>query len=343
MSLLSLPMTRLNGLRRIDPVLAVVAAFFLGLAVFWPGQALDSLIFVADAFLWLAPFLAVSVLLAGWLRAAGADQAIAAITDRSPAVMILLAAAAGAFSPFCSCGVVPIIAALLAAGMPLAPVMAFWLASPVMDPEMFVLTAAAIGPGFAIAKAAAAFGIGLAGGALAHGLVRAGRLDGILRPGIGGCGSGCGAKSATPTLRWAVWREPERLRTLLHEAWQAAYFLSKWLLLAFAIESLMAAHLPPDLVAGALGNDNAFAIPLAAAVGVPAYLNGYAAIPVVAELMRLGMAPGAAMTFMVAGGITSIPAAAAVLAVVRLPVFAVYVAMALLGALAAGYAYQLVI
>ena len=75
---------------------------------------------------------------------------------------------------------------------------------------------------------------------------------------------------------------------------------------------------------------------------MPAYLNGYAAIPVVAELMRLGMAPGAAMTFMVAGGITSIPAAAAVLAVVRLPVFALYVAMALAGALAAGYAYQFV-
>lgn len=343
MTFLSLPMPRLRGLRRIDPVLAAVALFFLVLAIFWPGQALDSLIFVADAFLWLAPFLAASVLLAGWLRAAGADQAIAAISNRSAMTMILLAAAAGAFSPFCSCGVVPIIAALLAAGMPLGPVMAFWLASPVMDPEMFVLTAAAIGPGFALAKTAAAFAIGLAGGAVAHNLVRAGRLEGVLRPGIGGCGSGCGPKSATLSLRWAIWREPARMRVLLREAWQAAFFLGKWLLLAFAIESLMAAYLPPDLVASVLGAGNDFAIPLAAAVGIPAYLNGYAAIPVVAELMRLGMTPGAAMTFMVAGGITSIPAAAAVLAVVRLPVFAVYVAMALVGALAAGYAYQLAI
>ncbi|MBT6118804.1 MAG: permease, partial [Rhodospirillaceae bacterium] len=215
-------------------------------------------------------------------------------------------------------------------------------ASPVMDPEMFILTAAAIGPGFAVAKTAAAFAIGLAGGGLAHGLVRASRLTGSLRPGIGGCGSGCGATAEEPKLRWAVWREPARLRVLFREAWQAAFFLGKWLLLAFALESLMAAYLPPGLVASVLGDDNGFAIPLAAAIGVPAYLNGYAAIPVVAELMRLGMAPGAAMTFMVAGGITSIPAAAAVLAVVRLPVFALYVAMALAGALAAGYAYQFV-
>jgi len=227
MIFLSLPMPRLRGLRRINPVLAAVALFFLVLAIFWPGQALDSLIFVADAFLWLAPFLAASVLLAGWLRAAGADQAIAAISNRSATTMILLAAAAGAFSPFCSCSVVPIIAAFLAAGMPLGPVMAFWRASPVMDPEMFVLTAAAIGPGFDLAKAAAVFAVGLAGGAVAHNLVRAGRLEGVLRPGIGGCGSGCGPKSATLSLRWAVWREPARMRVLLREAWQATFFLGK--------------------------------------------------------------------------------------------------------------------
>ena len=46
---------------------------------------------------------------------------------------------------FCSCGVIPLIAAMLVAGVPLAPVMAFWIASPIMDPEMFVLTAAGIG------------------------------------------------------------------------------------------------------------------------------------------------------------------------------------------------------
>ena len=34
--------------------------------------------------------------------------------------------------------------------------MAFWLASPVMDPEMFVLTATGVGTGFAIEKTAAA-------------------------------------------------------------------------------------------------------------------------------------------------------------------------------------------
>jgi len=54
------------------------------------------------------------------------------------------------------------------------------------------------------------------------------------------------------------------------------------------------------------------------------------------------MAPGAAMAFLVAGGVTSIPAAMAVFAIARLRVFALYLGFAVLGAFLAGLAYGLV-
>ena len=76
-------------------------------------------------------------------------------------------------------------------------------------------------------------------------------------------------------------------------------------------------------------------------VGVPAYLNGYAALPLAAGLIDLGMAPGAALGFLVAGGVTSIPAAMAVFALVRWPVFLWYIVLALVGSAIAAYAYQL--
>ena len=66
--------------------------------------------------------------------------------------MVVFASLMGALSPFCSCGVIPLIAALLASGVPLAPVMAFWLASPLMDPSMFLITTGVLGLQFAIAK-----------------------------------------------------------------------------------------------------------------------------------------------------------------------------------------------
>jgi uncharacterized protein len=61
-----------------------------------------------------------------------------------------------------------------------------------------------------------------------------------------------------------------------------------------------------------LGEDSAFAVPLAALVGIPLYLNELGALPIVAGLLDQGMQPGAAIAFLIAGGVTSIPAMAAV-------------------------------
>jgi hypothetical protein len=120
-------------------------------------------------------------------------------------------------------------------------------------------------------------------------------------------------------------------------------FLGKWLIVAFLLESVMLAYVPAEAIANLLGGDSVWAIPLAAIVGVPAYMNGFAAIPLMSGLMELGMAPGAAMAFMVAGGVSCIPAAIAVFALVRLPVFFWYLGMALVGSLAAGIGFQMFI
>jgi Predicted permeases len=105
----------------------------------------------------------------------------------------------------------------------------------------------------------------------------------------------------------------------------------------------MVAWVPGEAVARLLGDGNAFAIPLAVALGVPAYLNGFAAIPLVSGLIGLGMSPAVGLTFMLAGGVTSIPAAMAVWALVKPRVFAAYLIFAGLGALAAGYGYMAVL
>jgi uncharacterized membrane protein YraQ (UPF0718 family) len=346
-----LTLTMQGAVRRIDRVWLAIAAVFLILLAFQPGQALASARFTLEAFAWILPFLLASVLLAAWLKAAGADRVIGTTVSRSPVRAVVVFAAAGAFSPFCSCGVVPLIAALLAAGVPLPAVMAFWVASPLMDPEMFVLMWAMIGLEFTLAKTLAAFGLGLAGGFATLAAQRAGLFTTPLRAIStgGGCGTSnaCGTGNACDTdglapmdLRWAFWRDATRRAAFTAEARDVGLFLAKWLLFAFAIESLMVRWLPPEVIVSHLGGETGYAIPLAVAIGVPAYLNGFAAVPLMGELMSMGMAPGAALAFLVAGGVTSLPAAMAVFALVRLPVFGWYLLVSLLGSLAIGYTYQ---
>ena len=59
--------------------------------------------------------------------------------------------------------------------------------------------------------------------------------------------------------------------------------------------------------------------------------------------MDSGMLPGAALSFMLAGAMTSIPAAIAVYSLVKKPLFSWYIFLALCSAIAAGGIYQWVL
>lgn len=316
------------------------AAILLVLLAADPGLAGRSAGFALTNLIDVAPFLLLSVGVAAWAGATGADRLIAKAFTGSAPVMILLAALAGAISPFCSCGVIPLIAALLGMGVPLSAVMAFWLASPVMDPSMFALTAGVLGFEFAIAKTLTAIGLGLFGGIAAHLLMRSGGLVDPLREGVGNGGCG-GARVRTPKpVAWRFWRQGDRLATFGREALRSALFLMKWLTLAFILESLMLALVPAELVTQTLGGEGVGPILIATVIGVPAYLNGYAALPLVGGLIDQGMAPGAGLAFLAAGGVTSLPAAIAVWALVKRPVFGLYIGLALTGSFAAGVIFE---
>ncbi len=344
------PWARLGpACKRIDPVVWAVLAVYGVLLMAAPARVPESLRFVVLSLLTISPFILLSVALAAAARATGSEKLIAAVFTGRPLPMIAAAAAFGSLSPFCSCGVIPIVAGLLGAGVPLAPVMAFWISSPLMDPEMFILSAATLGLPFTIGKTIAAFSIGLLGGLATLGAQRMGLFETPLTEGAigGGCKSACpptppkeDAKEDDGVL-WPFWRQARRRRIFMEGLADTGWFLGKWLTLAFVLESLMVAYIPASLIAEWLGGGAWWTIPAAVAVGVPAYLNGFAAIPLMASLIEMGMAEGAAMAFMIAGGVTSIPAAMAVFALVRRQVFAWYVLLSLSGSLAAGILYQL--
>jgi uncharacterized membrane protein YraQ (UPF0718 family) len=326
---------------RFDPAWMAIVAIGSLLAFAVPQQAAASAVFVVKAVAGVLPFFALSIASAAYVKASSAENLIARAFAGRTETMIIFASLMGALSPFCSCGVIPIIAALLAMGVPLAPVMAFWLASPLMDPPMFFLTTGVLGLQFAIAKTIAAVGVGLLGGFGVLALERLGVLSGpALREGAGDGGCG-GAKVRNPkAVVWRYWHDSARREAFHNTVVQNTLFLGKWLLLAFLLESLMVAYVPGDLIARIAGDGGASSILLATLVGIPTYLNGNVALPLVAGLIGKGMAPGAAMAFLIGGGATSIPAALAVWAIARGKVFATYLGVAIVGALLSGLLFQ---
>jgi len=321
---------------------AFTLAILVALALFDLPQLVPTLVFAGKALAGTAPFIAFAVLAVAYLKASGAETLLARAFEGNPARMIVMAALLGGLSPFCSCEVIPFIAALLAVGAPLGAVMAFWLASPLMDPAMFAITSGTLGWDFAIAKTLAAVGIGMFGG---FGVMLAANTPLFAeplreRPAVGGC---CGVRkpfSGQPV--WRFWQEGARREVFRDTAMDNALFLIKWLTLAYVVEALMLTYVPADWIAGVLGGTGLIPILLGALVGAPAYLNGYAAVPLVDALLAQGMTQGAAMSFVIAGGVSCIPAAIAVWALVKPRVFAAYIGFALIGAIIAGLLWQAV-
>lgn len=302
--------------------------------------------FIARAFLHTWPLWAVSIPVAAAVRASRLSGRLAAVFSLRPAVGVVAGAALGALSPLCSCSVIPVVFSLLSSGVPLAPVMAFWLASPSMDPEIFFLSASSLGWPLAAARLAAATLMSLAGGFLTLALDRSGFFSaGVLRDaGVSVPGNGApspcacqGAASDGAETAPAEPSDPGFAARFLGALLSSLLFVGKFMALAFAMEALITFYLPEAWIRTALGADSAFAVPLATLVGIPFYATNAQAIGIVGGMLEKGMGAGPALAFLVGGATTTLPAMSAVIGIARARVFAVYLGVAVASALLSGF------
>lgn len=320
-----------------------VAALAILLAVFWyPQAAWDTASFTGRSLLNVAPLVVPGILISAWVSASGASGHIADAFDGHLLWTVLAASAIGAMTPVCGVTVLPLMVGLLASGVPFAPILAFWLSSPVTDPAMLAATAATLGWSFAIGKTIAAFGLGLlGGGAIAvlgprtwivaplrrNGLVE--RLGSVPR---------CGPEA----FNAAVWSTADSRAHWLREALAMTKLVVVCLVPAFAAEHLLSTLLEPQALAAYVGAESWWAVPLAVFVGAPAYLDGYAALPLTRGLMEHGMGAGAAMAFLISGSAVSIWGAMAIFPVLRIRPFLLFLLLAVVGSLASGWIYGII-
>ncbi|MEU5546526.1 permease [Streptomyces sioyaensis] len=308
---------------------------------------------------------------------------------------ILFTTVLGAFSPFCSFTVIPLIRKLLRGGVPLSAVMAFWIASPAMDPPIFALTAKEIGLPLATARLLGAVILAMSAGIIILLLEKRGQFKDVLRPvkteadrvvgtvktaqvaapaaAAGTTGStgilvldtpapgeaaatscepgACGTSEEDDEDDGAPWWPQAKASLKSRRNWRITgrnfvrdtFSLGKWLVFACVFEGIIRVYVPDSAITTVLGGKGWLAIPLAVLISIPLYLNGVGAIPIVGGLLAKGMAQGAAVSFLLAGSITTIPAMVAVRSVVNNKVFAFYLAFGMLGSMLLGAVAQLIL
>jgi uncharacterized membrane protein YraQ (UPF0718 family) len=301
------------------------------------------------------PFLAISVIAAAAVSVYVGTDRMSRLLGKRNVVATGGAVLLATLTPFCSCGTTAVLLGMLASSAPWAPLVAFMVASPLTSPSELVFSAGLFGWSFALIFFVGTIALGIGAGVVAGALDKAGWLAGqarvkepepscssgsceILQPVAVSIGPGTASIAEFPSLR-RRWR----LDDFGRELWTVGRKLSLFFLGFTAVGYLAIEAIPTAWLTDYLGEGSLVAVPLAALLGIPAYINTEASLPLIATLMDGGMGPGPAMAFLVTGAGTSIGAISGLFVIARKRVVGLVVVLLFAGALALGTFAQFVL
>ncbi len=310
---------------------------------------LQMLIVVRDEMARMWWFFLLSVVLVGLIKGYKLDLRIRDYVQRAGALGIVFAVAVGMVSPLCACGILPIVISLAMMGTPIAPLIALLATSPIMGPDALLLTYRGLGPEWALLKVGGAAFIGLGAGFITQWLVSSGFLAGELirlRPvyredGALASAYEIGAANGIAVRTMTVVPRPSRLRFIFDRTLDAGLFVGKYLLLAIVLEAVIVTLVPVSWITVLVGQKSFLSVMTAAAIGLPLPTNQIPIIPILAGLLERGIDRGAALTLLMAGPVSSIPAMVALWGMFHRRVVLSYLAVSLAGAILLGWGYQL--
>jgi uncharacterized membrane protein YraQ (UPF0718 family) len=297
------------------------------------------------------PFLLISVIAAAAVTVYVGTERVSQLLDRRALIATGGAVLVATLTPFCSCGTTAVLLGMLASSAPWAPLVAFMVASPLTSPSELLLSAGLLGWPFAILFFVGTIVLGLAAGGVAAVLDRAGWLKDQARVTKN---EGCASRSCSVEQPVALGIGPGAASTLelpsRRRRWKLDEFLlelgtvGRKLLIFFlgftAVGYLVIEAIPTAWITNYLGGDSPLAIPLAALLGIPAYVNTEASLPLVATLIEGGMGNGAALAFLVTGAGTSLGAISGLFIIARKRVVGLVVALLFTGAIVLGWLGQ---
>lgn len=268
-----------------------------------------------EIYLNILPYLIISILIQVTLSHYIQNGQIKLVI-RNKILSIVAGSLLGMLSPLPTFAAIPVGIALIPMGLPIGAVMAFIIASPLINPSVLFLTWTQLGTEIALARVIATFAISLAGG-LFFGFV---------------------LKSFNPKL--GKIKKVQGQRPFRIELWRSTLFFGKYFTIAILISAVVKAMVSPEFVTQIMGQHVQRSLLIAITLGVPFYSCGGAAIPFVEVLSDMGMSKGAVLAFFIAGPATKLETMYMFKSLIGLRYFLAYLLLTLGGAWVSGLFYS---
>lgn len=238
----------------------------------------------------------------------------------------------GAVTPFCACSTVPMTLGFLQVGIPFGTVMSFVIASPLMDPLVFMLLGTFIGwkvaVGFLILTSAFAVIFGVI-------LDKMGGANQVKNVRLKGGGHEQNEKIPIGFKN--------RLKVSFLKAWGDFKGVFNYMIIGVAIGAAIYGYLPEDLLAKVAGRDNPFAVLIVALIGMPLYIRVESAIPIGLALLDKGASIGAVIALIISGAGIAIPELTMLASIFKKKIIIAFIVIVFITAVVSGLIFNMLI
>lgn len=304
--------------------------------------------------MWMVlPYFIVGILIAGFIRTYKLAMKMQRSLARFGFLSIFLASLIGVLSPLCACGILTTAISLLFAGLPMPPIMALLVSSPLMSPTTYLVSLSDLGPEWTVIRTVAAFLMGLFAGLLTHLLQNRGfRTSELFIEGVIPRGDfhdeeypredlRCSCKQRLGN-RVAV-RTGNKFLILLAKSAEMLWPIGKYVLIGITLGTIIEWYVPSKILYSLFGKDDPLNVVWITLGTIPIFLHQISASGVLYHI-RSGingtLYGAAALAFLIGGPVTAVPTMTMLWAIFRKRLFFLYLFICVVGTITLAYSFQ---
>jgi uncharacterized membrane protein YraQ (UPF0718 family) len=261
------------------------------------------------------------------------ERTRALLAGKTEGVANVMAASLGIVTPFCSCSAVPLFIGFVQAGVPLGVTFSFLISAPMVNEVALALLFGLFGWKIALLYMSLGLTVAIVAGWVIGRLKMEAYLEDWVRemPRVQATAGGDNF-----TLAERIEGGFASVREIVGRVWP-------YILAGIAIGAAIHGWVPEDFMAGIMGKEAWWSVPLAVLIGVPMYTNAAGIIPIVQALLAKGAALGTVLAFMMSVIALSLPEMIILRKVLKLRLIATFAGVVATGILIVGYVFNAVL
>ncbi|MCK5794122.1 MAG: permease [Anaerolineales bacterium] len=245
----------------------------------------------------------------------------------------VMASVLGIVTPFCSCSAIPLFLGFVEAGIPLGVTFSFLIAAPMINEVALILLMGLFGWKVAVIYVITGLTIATMAGFILEKLnLKRYVADWVYKT---------DAKQTleaeeSMNLQQRIAAGAEVVKEIVGKIWI-------YILLGIAVGAGAHGFVPDEYLAGALGNQNWYSVPLAILVGIPLYSNAAGIIPIVSVLIEKGVTLGTALAFMMSVIGLSLPEIIILKKVLKWQLIGIFIGVVAIGIVIVGLIFNYIV